>query len=40
MQIAQQIYVAEEWNKKKDVDVQAEVRSREDVEKALGKAKD
>ena len=40
MQIAQQIYVAEEWVQKKDVDVQAEVRSREDVEKALGKAKD
>ena len=40
MQIAQQIYVAEEWVKKKDVQVQAEARSREDVETALGKAKD
>ena len=40
MQIAQQIYVAEEWVQKKEVDVLAEIRSREDVEKALGKAKD
>ena len=40
MQIAQQIYVAEEWVQKKEVDVRAEIRSREDVEKALGKAKD
>ena len=40
MQIAQQIYVAEEWVQKKEVDVLAEIRSREDVERALGKAKD
>ena len=40
MQIAQQIYVAEEWNKDKDIKVQAEARSREEVEKALGKARD
>ena len=40
MQIAQQIYVAEEWVKKKDIQVQAEARSREDVEKALGRSKD
>ena len=40
MQIAQQIFVAEDWNKDKDIKVQAEARSREDVEKALGRAKD
>ena len=40
MQIAQQIYVAEEWNNEKDIEVQAHIRSREEVEKALGKARD
>ena len=40
MQIAQQIYVAEEWNKKTYIQVQAEVNACTETEKALGSLKD
>lgn len=39
MQITQQIYVAEEWNKKSNLEAQAAAQSQSEVEKSLGSLK-
>ena len=40
MQITQQVFVAEEWNKKAHLEAQAAVYSRDEAEKSLGKFKE
>ena len=40
MQITQQVYAAEEWNKKTHLEAQAAVYYRDEAEKSLGKFKE